>query len=263
MRTIAIYVALLAAFVPAVQSQKCFDIHGRAVEYRGDGFFAIWHVGTHHSFYLYDNKSADLVCQYFDCESGDRQPALFADFTLCPFERHTAGAAQGAVVKAVEHPRVVTDWPPAKSAREYVQFFYDWYVPRAAKDGAGWQKALKLARWDLSPALARMLEDDAEAQAHCRELNGLEFDPFLGTQEPSSEYRFGASERVGSQFQVKVFRAAENVSGSKPDFIAVVARDGDRWYFENFLYPKENTDLLSILKSPRPECTVPRSQAEN
>jgi len=100
----------------ATAEQKCFQIRGRAVWYRGDGFFAIWHVGTHHMFFPADKESSDLVCRYFDCVHADQQPALFADFTICPTEEYKPGSAQPAVVKKVERPKVVKDWPP-NSAR--------------------------------------------------------------------------------------------------------------------------------------------------
>jgi hypothetical protein len=96
----------------AAPAQDCFKIRGRAVLYRGDAFFQIWQVGTHHVFFPADKQSADLICEYFDCESGDRQPALFADFTVLPAERHKPGAAQPVFVKKVQHPRIVPDWPP-------------------------------------------------------------------------------------------------------------------------------------------------------
>jgi hypothetical protein len=261
MRTIAIHLGLLAAFASVSGAQTCFQIHGRAVLYRGDGFFAIWHVGTHHIFFP-DAKSSDLICQYFDCESGDRQPALFADFTICPTKPYISGAAQAATVTAVQHPRVVPDWPAPGSARAYVKDFYDWYVPRALKDDSDWQQTLKLAHWDLSPQLARLLEDDAAAQAQCKEIVGIDFDPLLNTQDPSEHYQFGAPKRIGDRYNVEIYRVEENKPADKPDLIAVVARDGDRWYFVNFLFPSENTDLLTILKSPKPTCTVPREKAK-
>ena len=104
-------VLLFAAIVPGASAQSCFKIHGRAVLYRGDGSFEIWHIGTYHTF-VPDQKSADLICKYFDCASGDRQPALFADFTVCPTEPYKAGAAQPVIVTRVQHPHVVPDWPP-------------------------------------------------------------------------------------------------------------------------------------------------------
>jgi len=110
MLAFATYLVLLGALTPAAPAQRCFQVRGRAVLYRGDGFFAIWHVGTHHVFFPADEHSADLVCRYLDCTDPDRSPALFADFTVCPTKPYTRGAAQPVVVKKVERPRVVRDW---------------------------------------------------------------------------------------------------------------------------------------------------------
>jgi len=96
------------------QPQKCFRLRGRAILYRGDGFFAIWHVGTHHIFYPADKASADLLCKYMDCKSPRKQPALFADMTVCPTEPYKKGWAQPVVVKRVTHYYVVPEWPPAR-----------------------------------------------------------------------------------------------------------------------------------------------------
>jgi hypothetical protein len=112
MRVNLIGLLLLVWLVPVASAQSCFQIHGRAVLYRGDAFFAIWHIGTHHVFFPADQQSEDLICKYFDCASGDKQPALFADFTVCPTEPYEPGAAQSVIVKLVRHPRVVPEWPP-------------------------------------------------------------------------------------------------------------------------------------------------------
>jgi hypothetical protein len=96
------------------QPEKCFQIRGRAILYRGDGFFAIWHVGTHHIFYPADKASADLLCDHMNCTSPRKQPALFADMTVCPTESYRQGWAQPAIVKKITHYYVVPDWPPAK-----------------------------------------------------------------------------------------------------------------------------------------------------
>lgn len=93
---------------------KCFEIRGRAVLYRGDGFFAIWHVGTHHIFYPVGDKSWDLLCSYMDCKSPHKQPALFANMTVCPTEPYKKGSAQPAIVTKVTDYYVVPDWPPSK-----------------------------------------------------------------------------------------------------------------------------------------------------
>lgn len=113
MRTV-VALLLFLTLVIASPAEECRRIHGRAVWYRGDGFFAIWHVGTHHYFMPADKASADLICKYFDCENGEIQPALFADFTVCPTEKFKQGAAQPVIVRRVEHPVVIRDWPPEK-----------------------------------------------------------------------------------------------------------------------------------------------------
>ena len=105
---------LFTSLEPASAAETCFPIHRRAVWYRGDGFFAIWHVGTHHNFFIMDKKSADLVCRYFDCVTPSKSPALFADFTVCPTKPYRKGAAQPVIVKKVKHPMVVADWQPSR-----------------------------------------------------------------------------------------------------------------------------------------------------
>jgi len=114
MKSTGVRLLLVAILATVAHAQTCFQIHGRAVWYRGDAFFEIWHIGTHHVFFPADKQSADLICKYFDCESGDRQPALFADFTVCPTEKYVPGAAQAVIVKKIERPRVVPNWPPPK-----------------------------------------------------------------------------------------------------------------------------------------------------
>lgn len=108
---------MLTVAIPA-SAQECSVIRGRAVLYRGDGFFAIWHVGTHHIFFPADKASFDLLCRDMDCESSDKQPALFANFTVCPTKPFIPGAAQPVIVKRVQKPRVVPDWHHPSSSRK-------------------------------------------------------------------------------------------------------------------------------------------------
>ncbi len=234
---------------------------GRAIDRRGDGFFEIWHVGTHHVFFPANPRSADLICQYFDCDSPDRQPALFADFTVCPTRPYQPGAAQPVIVKGVEHPVVFTDWPPPKSAREYVQGFYSWYAERVASGATdvSWMDMLRLAHWDLSSELAKMLDVDAVAQSHCGEVIGIDFDPFLLTQDPARRYEVGAVNRENDRYMANVYRIEGGQRGRSPDVIAEVAQRSDgSWYFENFYSADMRGGLLAILKSPLPRCTVPK-----
>jgi len=84
----------------------CREIHGRAVLYSGDSFLEIWHVGTHHTFFVVDEKSSNLIFGYLHYPESDHQ-ALFADFTLCPTKKYRQGSSQPAIVKRIRNPRVV------------------------------------------------------------------------------------------------------------------------------------------------------------
>ena len=262
MRKLFLSMLMLVGLVPMVSGESCFQIHGRAVDYRGDAFFAIWHIGTHHEFFLVDKKSIDLVCQYFDCESPDRQPALFADFTLCPTKPFKAGAAQPAIVKNIEHPRVVSDWPVSDSPREFVNQFYNWYAPRALTEDtpAGWLYVLKWIRLDLSPQLAKLIEKDAAIQSPCTKVVGLDFDPILFTQKPDEKYQSGEITQQTGHYFANIYRISSGEKSKNPDVIAEFVRQGDHWVFLNFHYPSEKTDLLSLLNSPKSICARPLDQ---
>ncbi len=65
---------------------------------------------------------------------------------------------------------------------------------------------LKLAHWDLSDDLSKLLEEDAVAQAHCGEIVGIDFDPFLLTQDPAEKYEVGAIGQNGRHYMAKVYR---------------------------------------------------------
>lgn len=84
----------------------CREIHGRAILYSGDSFLEIWHVGTHHTFFVIDEKSADLIFGYLHYPESDNQ-ALFADFTLCPTKKYKQGSSQPTIVKRIRNARVV------------------------------------------------------------------------------------------------------------------------------------------------------------
>jgi hypothetical protein len=53
------------------------------------------------------------------------------------------------------------------SPRGFVEGFYSWYAPRALNQDttAGWNENLRLIRPDVSPQLAKLLEEDLAAQS--------------------------------------------------------------------------------------------------
>ncbi len=111
MKRIPIFVILALFLIQAsvTHAQTCREIHGRAISYSGDGFLEIWHIGTHHTFFVVDKKSSDLILNFLPYLGNDHQNALFADFTICPTEKYKKGASQPTIVKLIRNAHVVID----------------------------------------------------------------------------------------------------------------------------------------------------------
>lgn len=67
----SIFAGITMLTVPLSAAQPCRVIHGRAIYYNGDGVLAIWHIGTHHTFQIVDEKSSDLIFHYIPYMGGD------------------------------------------------------------------------------------------------------------------------------------------------------------------------------------------------
>jgi hypothetical protein len=102
-------VGLLVVSAQLLVAEPCRVIHGRAILYSGDGFLEIWHIGTHHTFFVVDDKSSDLILNYIPYEDDGHLKALFADFTVCPTAKYRKGASQETIVRKVQNPHVVLD----------------------------------------------------------------------------------------------------------------------------------------------------------
>jgi len=148
----------------------------------------------------------------------------------------------------------------ADSAKDFVQRFYDWYVPQARKTQAepAWGAALKYKRDAFSSALFQALKEDSEAQAKVSDdIVGLDFDPFLNTQDPCDRYEVGAVNPQERGYRVDIYGVCSGKRKARPDVVAQLARQGDSWAFTNFLYPSIHTDLLATLRTLREERQKP------
>lgn len=133
------------------------------------------------------------------------------------------------------------------SARKFVQAFYDWYAPKAAKEPT-LEAVLKKKPSPLSPALAKALREDLDAEAKSNgDLVGLDFDPFLNSQDPSPKYRVSSVKKEGTRYLVTVVSAVPEGS-DVASVVAEVMKKNGKWSFTNFRYP-EGSDLLKELKS--------------
>ena len=91
----------------ASAEEPCRVIQGRADFYSGDGQMFIWHIGTHHTFWVLDDASQERIFKYIPyTPENEGMNSLFADFTICPTEGYRRGASQFVIVKQIAHPKV-------------------------------------------------------------------------------------------------------------------------------------------------------------
>lgn len=143
-----------------------------------------------------------------------------------------------------------------QKCRSFVQGFYDWYVPKALRDTdvPASDLAIRIKSSSFSSELLRALREDSQAQAKARgEIVGLDFDPFLNTQDPGKRYAVGNITPKGDRYWVEVFRMSAGRKGAKPEVVPEVMLKDGRCIFVNFHYGKskrsEDENLISTLKA--------------
>jgi len=152
-----------------------------------------------------------------------------------------------------------SDFVGLKSAREFVQGFYAWYVPIASGDTKLTPSdiALNKRRSAFSDELFQRLKEDSNAQSHCNEIVGIDFDPFLNGQDVAQRYEIGEIKWDGRTYRANVYGIWYGVKDKQSDVVPEFVQSKGRWYFVNFHYPDIGTDLLAILAIPPSPCTVP------
>jgi hypothetical protein len=139
-----------------------------------------------------------------------------------------------------------------ESCRKFVQEFYDWYLPivqgQASNKGPAWDMALKYGGDAFSPELSARIREDSDAQSKADEIVGLDFDPFLNSQDPSEQFFVQNVARKGDTCSAEVYgiEAGQRQEKVLPE---VRFKDG-RWVFVDFHYEKDSS-VLEILKQLR------------
>jgi hypothetical protein len=136
----------------------------------------------------------------------------------------------------------------------FVQGFFDWYVPLAKKENRepASNTAIRIKHTLFSKELVLALREDAAAEARASgNIVGLDFDPFLYSQDPSDRYDVGKINRKDDRYWVEVYSTRYGEKADHPDVIAELAYRDSRWMFVNFHYPDSGEDLMQILKSLR------------
>ncbi len=157
---------------------------------------------------------------------------------------------------AIAHPVVAQQSAGDQQAcKAFVQQFYDWYVPKvlAAKEQRAWDIAMKEKSQDFAPDLVMQLREDSAAQDKVKDdIVGLDFDPFLNTNDPAKKYVLGNVTTHGDSCLVEVFAVNAGKRSAKPDVVAEVQRANGALRFANFHYGKSDSspdeNLLRTLK---------------
>jgi hypothetical protein len=141
---------------------------------------------------------------------------------------------------------------PARAAGEapaaFVQRFYDSYLKRDAPD---WARTVRNGHQLFDRALANALLEDAAAQSKSTgDIVGIDFDPFLGSQDPGNKFRVGRAVATATGYRVEVFDQEAGPNG-KPVVLDDLATNGENWIITDFRYPNTSSELLSTLQSLR------------
>jgi hypothetical protein len=164
----------------------------------------------------------------------------------CGAADDAAPAAKADSARPSATPPIANVQPPTPGYR-FVQGFYDFYLPRMS-GGGGWQAVRKERGATFAPELVSALDADAAAAAASPdEIVGLDFDPFLATQDPCERYEVGPESPAGPNHRVEVFAVCGGTRELTPSVVAEIAQRGDAWVFVNFHYPREQTDQLRVL----------------
>ena len=138
----------------------------------------------------------------------------------------------------------------AASSREFVQKFYASYVPKAlaGHTGPAWQFAIDKMSASFDGGLLGALKDDlaAQAQSSGDDIVGLDFDPFLNSQDPAERYEVGSARQEGTKYLVDVYPVMSGKRSKEPSVVPELAYENGHWLFVNFRYPGDD-DLLTIL----------------
>ena len=146
-----------------------------------------------------------------------------------------------------------------ESARVFVQSFYNWYLRFTDNylNSTGKDKRMNYTPLEVvvkekggsfDANLLAALRRDIDAQnAEPGYIVGLDFDPFLNTQDPDDRYDVRKVTRKGEKYLVEVFGTRGGNRESEPSVVVELIRKNSRWVFSDFRYPNQGADLLGIL----------------
>ena len=93
------------------------------------------------------------------------------------------------------------------------------------------------------------------AQARAEgEIDGLDWDPFLNSQDPCNQYEVRKVTKKGLNYLVEILGTGGCEEHTKPDIVAELTQQNGTWVFVNFRDSAgPGDDLLSALKRLHPD----------
>lgn len=132
-----------------------------------------------------------------------------------------------------------------RSAAQFTQDFYDWYRGQ----GDRMDIALRERRAAFEPSLLAALDADGAAQAKdSTDVVGLDWDPFLESQEVCDPYTVTGAVLSGDTVNVSVKAMCKEMTPhTGPDVIAQVRRAATGWVFVDFRHADNKGSLRQDL----------------
>jgi hypothetical protein len=137
------------------------------------------------------------------------------------------------------------------SVKKFVQEFYDWYNAVSHMNNnklSPDQRAIRERARIFDAGLIKALNEDyQESSKHPEEVVGLDWDPFLCSQDLDDRYEAGDVKSHGQNYLVEVYGIYKGKKNREPNVIAELARNKGHLIFVNFHSP-HGGDLLGDLK---------------
>lgn len=164
---------------------------------------------------------------------------------------------------ACSKPPVVTDIQ--RSCLYFVQQFYDWYVPIAYNAYESGIVAADIAMDKKSNVFGRELLELLRKERLIRErstetIEGLDFDPFLSTQDPWPKYIVDGVVQEGGRYFVYIYGVEKSKKSKHPNVIVELELSNDKWTFVNFHYGKNASSDDNLLRILRRICASSQSE---
>lgn len=153
----------------------------------------------------------------------------------------------GCVEKKALDPEVI-------SCLNFVQGFYDWYVPVAfnGRSTPAYSIAIEKKGDIFSPELKSQLQANLKIYAGQGDLiKSLDFDPFLFSQDPWPEYKATGAVLDGEKCYVSVGAVSSGKVAETSNLRAVSEKRNEKWVFVDFVYmgsgQGKDMNLLELL----------------